>query len=90
MWSAVHPWPLIPIHVVLLPDGRILTYGTDANGVQGASFIYDVWSPPDGASNGHTTLPNGTGTDTFCSALLVLPGGGGNTLLAGGDPAPRR
>jgi Galactose oxidase-like, Early set domain len=85
MWSAVHTWPLIPIHVLLLPDGRLLSYGTDANGIQTALFIYDVWTPSEGASNGHLTLPNGTGTDTFCSALLLVPGSGGQTLLAGGD-----
>ena len=85
MWSAVLPWPLIPIHVVLLTDGRLLSYGTNAAGQQTGLFIYDVWNPPEGASNGHLTLPNGTGTDTFCSAQLVLPTSGGDTLVAGGD-----
>ena len=31
-WSAVGSWPLIPLHAVLTPDGRVLTYGTDGNG----------------------------------------------------------
>jgi hypothetical protein len=84
MWSAVHAWPLMPIHVVLQPDGRLLSYGTTAAGQQSALFIYDVWNPPDGASNGHMTLPNGTGTDTFCGSQLVLPNSG-DTVLAGGD-----
>src|ERR1700740_1289490 len=24
-------WPIIPLHVALLPDGRVLSYGTDQN-----------------------------------------------------------
>ena len=35
-WSAVLPWPLIGIHAALLPDGRVLTFGSDENGEQGA------------------------------------------------------
>jgi ABC-type glycerol-3-phosphate transport system substrate-binding protein len=31
-------WPVMPIHMVLLPDGRVLSYGTDDKGVQGAQF----------------------------------------------------
>jgi hypothetical protein len=85
MWSAVHSWPLIPIHVVLLPDGRLLSFGTNAQGQATASFIYDVWTPSSGASNGHLTLPNGTGVDSFCSAMVVLPTANADTLLAGGD-----
>src|SRR5215470_8563686 len=44
-WSAVSSWPIMPIHAVLLPDGRVLTYGTDATGRQTAFFNYDVWDP---------------------------------------------
>jgi hypothetical protein len=85
MWSTVHDWPLIPIHNVLLPDGRLLTFGTNAAGQATGGFIYDIWTPASGASNGHTTLPNGTQVDTFCSAMLVLPTASADTLLAGGD-----
>src|ERR671924_506938 len=66
MWSAVMPWPLIAIHSVLLPDGRVLTYGTDTNGRQTGFFNYDVWQP----GGEHLTLPNGTGTDLFCGSQL--------------------
>jgi len=88
-WSEVVPWPLIPIHAVLLPDGRILSYGTtnSANGtfqIQGGSFSYDVWNPADGLYGGHLTLPNFTATDIFCSSQLVLPGGS-DVFISGGD-----
>ena len=29
MWSPVYNWPLITVHAVLLPDGRVLSYGTN-------------------------------------------------------------
>ena len=76
---------MIGIHAVLLPEGRVLTYGTDTNGRQTGFFTYDVWDPAAGLGAGHLTLPNGTGTDIFCGSQLVLPHSGGGVLLAGGD-----
>ncbi len=83
-WSPPAPWPLIAIHSVLTPDGRVLTYGTDGLGLQTGFFIYDVWDPSAGPTAGHVTLPNTTGTDIFCSSQVVLPQSG-NIFLAGGD-----
>jgi YVTN family beta-propeller protein len=83
-WSAVGNWPLIAVHAVLMPDGRVLTYGTDGTGKQTGFFSYDVWDTQVGLGGGHLTLPNGTGTDIFCGSQLVLPQGG-PVFLAGGD-----
>ena len=83
-WSPVTAWPLIAVHTVLMPDGRVLTFGTDGNGKQTGYFIYDVWDPLAGLNAGHLTLPNLTNTDLFCSSTLVLPQGG-NVFIAGGD-----
>ena len=70
---------------LLLPDGRVLSYGTDGQGRQGAQFQYDVWDPADGTGAGaHLTLPNTTGADTFCSGQIVWPASGA-VLLTGGD-----
>ena len=77
-------WPLIPIHAALTPDGRVLTYGTDGAGTQTGYFIYDVWDPSAGLSNGHITLDNLTLTDLFCSAQVILPDSG-RIFIAGGD-----
>ena len=82
--SQVYAWPLIPIHAVLMPDERIMTYGTNAAGKQTGYFIYDVWDSNAGLNGGHLTLDNTTATDLFCSAQLVLPQGG-QVLLTGGD-----
>ena len=84
-WSPPFSWPLIAAHAILTPDGRVLTYGTDGNGIQTGYFIYDVWDPLAGPSGGgHLTLPNTTGTDIFCSSQIILPQSG-NIFLAGGD-----
>jgi YVTN family beta-propeller protein len=83
-WSPVKPWPLIAVHAVLMPDGRVLTYGTRASGQQTAIDIYDVWDPAGGLDAGHLTLPNTSGTDLFCSSQLVLPAGS-QVFIAGGD-----
>jgi len=84
MWSPVAGWPLIAVHAVLMPDGRVLSYGTDGTGKQTGNFIYDVWDPEGGLNGGHLTLPNTTATDIFCSSQLVLPDGAG-VFIAGGD-----
>jgi hypothetical protein len=93
-------WPLIPIHAVLTPDGRVLSYGTDGTGRQTAYFIYDVWdpaggldyNPSQGKQAGHVTLDNITLTDIFCSSQIILPQSGNISSPAattGPVPAPR-
>ena len=83
-WSALGNWPVISVHMVLTPDGRVLSYGSDGSGKQTGFFIYDVWHSAVGLGGGHMTLPNGTGTDIFCGSQLVLPTSG-SVFLAGGD-----
>lgn len=79
------PWPIIAIHAVLLPDGRVLTYGTNERGQQGAQLVYDVWDPTAGTElSAHLVLPNGTGTDIFCSAQSVIAESG-EVFITGGD-----
>jgi hypothetical protein len=90
VFGPVFAWPLIPIHTVLLPDGRVLAYGTDDQGQRGAKFHYAVWNPswnPNAANadvSAFQLLSNTTGTDIFCSTQLVLPASG-KVLLMGGS-----
>jgi YVTN family beta-propeller protein len=84
MWSPVYAWPIIAVHSVLLPDGRVLTYGSDTTGLQTGHANVDVWDSSGAPDANHLTLPNGTGTDIFCSSQLVLPQTGG-VFIAGGD-----
>src|SRR5262245_39396388 len=84
-FGAAFGWPLIPLHAALLPDGRVLSYGTDERGQQGGQFSYAVWDPTLGtASDSHLLLPNTTGTDIFCSGQIIVPRTG-EVLLTGGD-----
>ncbi len=84
LFGAPVTWPLIAIHAVLLPDGRVMSYGTNASGAQGAQLIYDIWDPTLGTdSNSHLVLPNTTNTDIFCSAQSVMISG--DVLTSGGD-----
>ena len=65
-FSPVGNWPLITVHTVMLPDGRILSYGSRTTGQQTGFFEYDVWDPTAGGVDaGHLLLPNQTGTDIF-------------------------
>ncbi len=84
-FQPVVDWPMIPVHLVLLPDGRVMSYGTDEKGQQGARFFYDVWTPSQGTGPAsHMVLPNTTPTDIFCGAQVVVPSEG-KVLLTGGD-----
>ena len=84
LFGPAFAWPVIPIHMVLLPDRRVLAYGTDQNGRQGAALHYAVWDPAAGSGpEAFLTLPNVTGTDLFCSAQSLLPDG--TVTLLGGD-----
>ena len=80
-------WPIMPIHAVLLPDGRVMSYGTEPDGSQTAIFRYDVWDPRAGTEpNAHVLLPNTTQTDIFCSSQIVLLNG--DVAMFGGDNLP--
>jgi Bacterial lectin/Domain of unknown function (DUF1929) len=83
-WSAVEPWPLIGIHAALLPNGNVLTFGTDAAGDQGQHKIYDVWNPQTGL---HVTTTDNLQTDSFCCCEILDPVTG-NMILTGGDGRP--
>ena len=89
MWSPVYNWPRVSVHTVVLPDGRVLTFGSSTSGQQGAISGYDIWDSTGAPDAGHMSLPNGTGTDIFCSSGVLLPpesaGSPSSFFLAGGD-----
>lgn len=100
-WSGVYNWPLEPLHAALLPDGRIMTYGTNGAGIQGArevtrdgngnatglgTLLFDIWDSSKAPDAGHQTLSDNVTTDLFCSAQILLPNAGNKQLfIAGGD-----
>ncbi len=75
-------WPLVPIHMGLMPDGRLVSFGRESN--LASEMIYDVWDYREGlSSSSHLTLPNRSGTDLFCANQLLLSNG--LLLMTGGD-----
>ena len=43
-WGSLFSWPQIAVHAIVLPNGKILTYGTDQAGNQGAFNLRCVGS----------------------------------------------
>jgi hypothetical protein len=76
-------WPLVAVHGVMTPDGRVLMFGSDASGYGTGDFQYEVWDPEAGLGGGHLTLQNLSLVDISCGDALTLPDSGG-ILIAGG------
>ena len=89
MWGPLYKWPLVSVHTVLLPDGRVLSYGSQADGTGTGFFNVDVWDSTQNPDAGHMSIVNPTGTDLFCSSQLLLPPSSPTSapslFVAGGD-----
>ena len=74
-WSSVTSWPILPIHVTLMPTGKVLAYGHDATN---NTTLATVWDP------NTNTFQNTSfaGADLFCSGHGLLPDG--RVFIAGG------
>lgn len=84
-FGPLHNWPLIPLAMMLMPDGRVLAYGTTTTGIQNAKLNYAIWNPLLGTgSDAFENLPNTTNTDIFCAGQAMIPGTG-HALIIGGD-----
>lgn len=79
-------WPVVGTHNVLLPDGRVLSYGPlRAADRRPENFVYDVWDPALGTgSEAHLVLPNTTPADFFCSGQTLIAATG-QVFMTGGD-----
>ncbi|HYJ09224.1 MAG TPA: AbfB domain-containing protein, partial [Polyangiaceae bacterium] len=85
MWSATQPWPLNGLHSVLLPNGKVLTFGTPTgNAATQDGRYYDVWDPAQGFAGGsHQTSFEAARVNSFCSAAAYRFDG--KLLVAGGN-----
>lgn len=89
MWSATQPWPMNGLHAVLLPTGKVLTFGTPQNapGTQDGR-TYDLWDPQRGfGAASHQTSFDANRPNSFCSTSAWMADGrlmstGGNSPLA--------
>ena len=90
-FGSVHNWPIMPIAMMLMPNGTVFAYGTGTNGLQGTQqyAIWDSTIAPDWNLNSPDTsaafklLANGTNSDIFCSAQVHLSSK--RALILGGD-----
>lgn len=82
-WSAVTPWPVVPIHSILLADGRVMTFDGqgDTRSQVGAYTVVDLWNP---STNTHTPADN-TSTTLFCAGETQLADG---RVFSAGGTAP--
>lgn len=73
-WSEVADWPIIALHMALLANGDVMTFGSNQTG--GRAFVYDIWSPSKGLdTNSHVLLEDQSPTDLFCSSQILRPDG---------------
>jgi YVTN family beta-propeller protein len=84
MWSSVKNWPLNALHAAVLPDGKVLSYGSptgEPNTQIGRTF--DIWNPTLGFdANSHTTTERPQQQNSFCSTAAFLSNG--SLLISGG------
>ncbi len=84
-WGAPFTWPIVAIHTLLMPDGRVMSFGSTLKGKVGAALHYNIWDPARGfGADAHWILPNTTRTDIFCAGQTVLPLSG-DVAIIGGD-----
>jgi Domain of unknown function (DUF1929) len=82
VFGEAFTWPIIPIHMSMLPDGRVMAFGTDETGSpRGSALKYAVWDPAD-AANPFQVLPNSTTTQLFCATQVL--GKDGQVMVFGG------
>jgi hypothetical protein len=84
-WSAPVDWPVVGVHVALLPNGKVLAYDSVGDHATESYPVHDhtratVWDPQTGT---HTDVRVNTGFNVFCSGLAHLLDG--SVFLAGGN-----
>src|SRR5205085_11187076 len=83
-WGPVVDWPVVGVHVALLPDGKVLAYDSVGDNATETYPVQDhtratVWDPATGVQ---TPANVDTGYNIFCSGLAHLIDG--RIFIAGG------
>ena len=85
MWGPVNAWPMVGLHISVLPSGQVLSYGANgANGGTQDGRVLDVWDPALGLTTAaHTQIADPAGVDSFCGSSALLANG--QLLVSGGS-----
>ena len=75
-WGPVMNWPLVALHMTLMPNGKVLVWDDHTNGTGAGVF--------DPATNAVTTIPFNN-ANLFCAGHNLLPDG--RVFVAGGHQA---
>ena len=84
-WGPAVDWPVVGVHVALLPNGKVLAYDSVGDLATERYPVHDhtratVWDPVTGIQ---TPVPVDTGFNIFCSGLAHLADG--RMFMAGGN-----
>jgi hypothetical protein len=84
-WGPVADWPVVGIHVSLLPNGKVLAFDSVGDRATETFPVHDftratVYDPATGT---HTRVDVDTGHNIFCAGFAHLPNG--SLFLAGGN-----
>lgn len=80
-FGPLHKWPIIPIHLALMPDGTVFAFG---NRTVKKRLAYTIWNPSIGIdTNAFEVLLNTTDTEVFCSGQALIPATGQSLILGG-------
>jgi Galactose oxidase-like, Early set domain/Bacterial Ig domain len=84
-WGPVVDWPVVGVHVALLPNGKVLAYDSIGDNATETYPVQDhtratVWDPATGTQ---TPVNVDTGFNIFCSGLAHLVDG--RMFIAGGN-----
>jgi hypothetical protein len=84
-WGPVEPWPVVGIHVALLPTGKILAWDSVGDSATESFPVHDftratVYDPVTGI---HTPAWVDTGFNIFCAGFAHLTDG--SLFIAGGN-----
>ena len=88
-WGPVVDWPVVAVHMALLPNGKVLAYDSMGDNATESYPVQDhtratVWDPATGAQ---TPVNVATGYNIFCSGLVHLMDG--SLFVAGGTKDPQ-
>ena len=83
-WGPEVAWNIVPLHMSLLPTGKVLAWGREEIG--GAMGQPRLWNPASGAPSAAITVANDT--MLFCAGHALMADG--NLMVSGGHKADDR